>query len=43
MASMKAAALKAARPSATLDIAGDLGEMAFARKLTREKVLVRSR
>lgn len=43
MASMKAAALKASRPSATLDIAGDLAEIAFAQKLTREKVLVRAR
>ena len=43
MDSMKAAALKAARPSATLDIASDLAEIAFAKKLTREKVLVRSR
>jgi len=43
MASMKAAALRAARPSATLDIASDIAEMAFAKKLTRERVLIRSR
>ena len=43
MSLMKAAALKAARPSATLDIAGDLAEIAFAKKLTKERVLVRSR
>lgn len=43
MDSMKAAALAAARPSATLDIAGDLAEIAFAKKLTKEPELVRSR
>ena len=43
MASMKAAALKAARPSATLDIASDLAEIAFAKKQTRERVLVSAR
>lgn len=40
MESMKAAALAAARPSATLDIAADLAEIAFAKMLTKEKVLV---
>jgi 1,2-diacylglycerol 3-beta-galactosyltransferase len=43
MEAMKAAALKAARPSATLDIASDLADIAFAKKQTKEKVLVRSR
>lgn len=42
MQSMKDAALAAARPSATLDIARDLAEIAFATK-NMEKVLVRSR
>lgn len=40
---MKEAALKAARPSATLDIARDLAEIAFStkeRSATKEKVLV---
>mmetsp|Transcript_97356 Transcript_97356/g.272452 ORF Transcript_97356/g.272452 Transcript_97356/m.272452 type:complete len:479 (+) Transcript_97356:126-1562(+) len=40
MESMKASALAAARPSATLDIAADLAEIAFAKKLTKDKVLV---
>ena len=40
---MKSAALDAARPSATLDIAKDLAEIAFASKKDSEKVLVRSR
>lgn len=43
MESMKEAALAAARPSATLDIAKDLAEIAFASKKSEEKVLVRSR
>mmetsp|Transcript_113620 Transcript_113620/g.328102 ORF Transcript_113620/g.328102 Transcript_113620/m.328102 type:complete len:501 (-) Transcript_113620:254-1756(-) len=43
MESMKASALAAARPSATLDIASDLADIAFAKKLTREKMLVRTR
>ncbi len=43
MESMKTAALAAARPSATLDIAKDLAEIAFSKKLTKEKVLVRVR
>lgn len=43
MESMKAAALAAARPSATLDIAKELAEIAFAKKLTKDKVLVRVR
>ncbi len=42
MQSMKDAALAAARPSATLDIARDLADIAFATK-NMEKVLVRSR
>jgi hypothetical protein len=42
MQSMKDAALAAARPSATLDIAKDLAEIAFATK-NKEKVLVRAR
>ena len=40
---MKSAALDAARPSATLDIAKDLAEIAFSSKKKTEKVLVRSR
>lgn len=43
MESMKAAALAAARPSATLDIAKDLAEIAFAKKLTKERAMVRVR
>lgn len=43
MESMKAAALAAARPSATLDIAKDLADIAFAKKLTKDNVLVRVR
>ena len=43
MESMKDAALKASRPSATLDIAKDLADIAFAKKNSQEKVLVRSR
>ena len=43
MKSMKAAALAAARPSATLDIAKDLAEIAFAKKLMKDNVLVRVR
>ena len=40
MKSMKASALATARPSATLDIAADLADIAFAKKLTKQKVLV---
>jgi hypothetical protein len=43
MESMKSAALAAARPSATLDIARDLADIAFATKTSKEKVLVRAR
>ena len=43
MESMKSAALAAARPSATLDIARDLADIAFASKTSNEKVLVRAR
>lgn len=43
LASMKSAALAAARPSATLDIAKDLAAIAFANKEKGAKVLVRSR
>jgi hypothetical protein len=43
MESMKSAALAAARPSATLDIARDLADIAFATKNGKEKVLVRAR
>ena len=53
MKSMKDAALYASRPSATLDIAKDLAEIAFATKMNKEekplvsnqeeRVLVRSR
>jgi UDP-N-acetylglucosamine:LPS N-acetylglucosamine transferase len=42
MESMKSAALAAARPSATLDIARDLADIAFATKTSKEKVLVRA-
>lgn len=41
--SMNAAALAAARASATLDIAKDLADIAFAKKLTKDNVLVRVR
>jgi hypothetical protein len=40
---MKSAALAAARPSATLDIARDLADIAFATKTSKEKVIVRAR
>ena len=40
MENMKAAALAAARPSATLDIANDLADIAFAKKVTKDRVLV---
>lgn len=43
MQSMKDAALAAARPSATLDIAKDLAAIAFSAKEKEEKVLVRVR
>lgn len=46
METMKDAALEAARPAATLDIARDLAEMAFSTReesATKEKELVRVR
>lgn len=43
MESMKNAALAAARPSATLDIARDLADIAFATKTSKKNVHVRTR
>lgn len=41
--SLSAAALRAARPEATLDIARDIADIAFETKMKKEKVLVVSR
>jgi 1,2-diacylglycerol 3-beta-galactosyltransferase len=41
--SLSDAALAAARPQATLDIARDLADIAFATKMKKERVLVTAR